>query len=193
MFQLNPPGPFEIERRISAARRLPASSPPLLTLAGGPISPVPKGFAHDLSRSELAPGRAAFVDARQAMQHWAQFDLGWVAVANPHVLVAVGEVVAVLAHAAGLWSLNLCRIMETIDTATHFGFLYATTATHIEEGQERFLIELDEEHGSVTYLVEALSRPRHPLAWLAYPFARAMQRRFARESHARMSGAVAGQ
>lgn len=124
------------------------------------------------------------------MERWAQFDLGWVSVANPAAKIAPGEIVAVLARAAGLWSLNLSRIVETIDTPTRFGFLYATTAMHVEEGQERFLIEFDDEHSSVSYLIEAVSRPRHPLARLAYPLTRAMQRRFQNESHQRMHSAV---
>ena len=124
------------------------------------------------------------------MERWAQFDLGWVSVANPAAKIAPGEIVAVLARAAGLWSLNLSRIVETIDTPTRFGFLYATTAMHVEEGQERFVVEFDEEHSSVTYLIEAVSRPRHPLAQLAYPFTRAMQHRFRKESQQRMHEAV---
>lgn len=124
------------------------------------------------------------------MERWAQFDLGWVSVANPAAKIAPGEIVAVLARAAGLWSLNLSRIVETIDTPTRFGFLYATTAMHVEEGQERFVVDFDEEHSSVTYLIEAVSRPRHPLARLAYSFTRAMQHRFRKESQQRMHEAV---
>ena len=67
-----------------------------------------------------------------------------------------------------------------------FGFMYATTALHVEEGQERFVIDFDPESGSVSYLIEAVSRPRHILARIGYPFSRAMQHRFARDSHARM-------
>src|SRR4051794_7838408 len=70
-----------------------------------------------------------------------QFDLGWVRVANPGVPIAVAEIVAVEVHAFGLWSVNLSRIMQTIESATQFGFLYATTAHHAEQGEERFLIE----------------------------------------------------
>ena len=142
-------------------------------------------------RARLLPLRASAGQSlfpRRASCHRAvgEFDLGWVSVANPSAKLAPGEMVAVLARAAGLWSLNLSRIVEAIDTPTHFGFLYATTAMHVEAGQERFLLEFDAEHGSVTYLIEAISRPQHPLARLAYPFARALQQRFAKQSHQRM-------
>jgi uncharacterized protein (UPF0548 family) len=73
-----------------------------------------------------------------------------------------------------------------VDHPSRFGFLYTTTAVHVEEGQERFLIDLNAETEAVTYTIEAVSRPRHPAARFAYPFTRAMQHRFAKDSHARM-------
>jgi len=138
----------------------------------------------------IGHGEAAFIAARTAFKQWRHFDLGWVRVANPTARIALGELVAVEAHAAGLWSLNLSRITETIDTPTRYGFLYATTRRHVEEGQERFLIEFDPDTGDIFYLIEAVSRPRHSLARLAWPYSRAMQHRFARESHARMRRAA---
>jgi len=68
--------------------------------------------------------------------------------------------------------------------------MYTTTAFHVEEGQERFIIEFDMESESVFYLTEALSRPRDIVARIGYPFARAMQHRFARNSHSRMKRSV---
>jgi uncharacterized protein (UPF0548 family) len=85
---------------------------------------------------------------------------------------------------------NLSRVTEIIDSPTRFGFMYTTTALHVEEGQERFVLEFDPETESVSYLLEAVSRPRHFLARMAYPFSRAMQHRFARDSHARMRRGV---
>lgn len=127
------------------------------------------------------------------MEAWREFDLGWVRVANPEARVTVGELVAVEARTAGLWSLNLSRITETIDVPERFGFLYATTDLHVEEGQERFVIEFDRLSERVFYLIEAVSRPRHALARMGWPFARAMQHRFARGSHARMRGVCGAQ
>ena len=145
---------------------------------------------HDLSRSEIGRGLPAFVAAREAFRQWKQFDLGWVRIANPTASIMPGQLVAVEIRTACLWLVCLNRIIETVDSPTRFGFLYTTTARHVEEGQERFLIEFDPETSSVSYLIEAVSRPRHPLARLAYSFSRAMQRRFARDSHARMKAAL---
>ena len=130
--------------------------------------------------------------AREAFQRWEQFDLGWVLVANPTARIALGQMVAVEAHTACLWSINLSRIVEIVDSPTRFGFMYATTALHVEEGQERFVIDFDPDSESVSYLIEAVSRPRHILARIGYPFSRAMQHRFARDSHARIRHCILG-
>jgi uncharacterized protein (UPF0548 family) len=147
---------------------------------------LPAGFVHDRSCVEIGRGAPAFAAAREAFMEWRQFDLGWVAVVDPTSAIAEGQLVGIEAHTAGLWSLNVCRILETIDTANRFGFLYATTAAHVELGLERFVIDFDPTTKIVSYCIEAASRPRHPLVWLAYPFARAMQHRFVRDSVARM-------
>jgi uncharacterized protein (UPF0548 family) len=109
-----------------------------------------------------------------------------VQVATPVPKVVPGELVAVEVHTAYLWSMNINRIVEVVDSPTCFGFTYTTTAFHVEKGQERFVIEFDTESESVFYLIEAMSRPRHILARIGYPFSRVMQHRFARDSQARM-------
>jgi hypothetical protein len=58
--------------------------------------------------------------------------LGWVLVANQTAKIALEQMVAVEAHTACLWSINLSRIIEILDNSTRFGFMYATTALHVE-------------------------------------------------------------
>lgn len=118
------------------------------------------------------------------------FDLGWVRVANPTVRIESGEVVAVEAHTLGLWSLNLSRILEVVDTPVRFGFLYATTQFHVEDGEELFLLELDPASGEVTYTLEAVSRPQSPVAFLGFPITRIFQHKFAQDSHRRMKESI---
>ncbi len=186
MFRLFQPSKLEREEFLARASEAPPASPYVLTLANGPVGAPPRGFAHDLSRSEIGRGQTVFEAARNAFLRWEQFDVGWVQVVNPRARITPGQLVGVEVYTAGLWSLNLNRLVELVNIPTCFGFLYTTTAFHVEEGQERFVIGYDPETASVSYLIEAVSRPRHPLARLAYPFSRAMQRRFARDSHTRM-------
>ena len=118
------------------------------------------------------------------------FDLGWVRVANPDAVIAPGQIVAVEAHTLGLWTLNLSRIVDVVDEPGCFGFVYATTANHVEDGEELFLVSLSRDTEEVLYSLEAVSRPRACLAQLGLPITRSFQRRFARESHQRMKKAV---
>ncbi|MGH9589470.1 MAG: DUF1990 family protein [Terracidiphilus sp.] len=161
-----------------------------MTLTTGSPGTPPSGFAHDLFRSEMGRGLHIFAAACEAFKRWEQFDLGWVRVMNPTARILVGELVAVEAHTGCLWSINFSRVAEVVNSPTHFGFMYTTTSYHVEEGQERFVIDFDPVSESVSYLTEAVSRPRHPVARIGYPVSRAMQHRFARDSHARMKLAV---
>jgi hypothetical protein len=61
-----------------------------------------------------------------------------------------------------------------------------TLPGHAESGEERFTVEWREADGAVWYDILAFSRPRQLLARLGYPFARRLQRRFARDSAAAM-------
>jgi len=192
VFRLFRPSEDEKLELLTTARETPVSSPHVLTLADGALGTPPKGFVHDLSRTEVGRGLQAFDAARDGFRRWRQFDLGWVHVLNPAAEIETGQLVGVEVHTVCLWSVVFNRIVETVDSPTQFGFMYATTARHIEQGQERFVVEFDPSTEAVSYLIEAVSRPRHPLARLAYPFSRAMQHRFARDSHARLRRYVLG-
>ncbi|HUB00879.1 MAG TPA: DUF1990 domain-containing protein [Terracidiphilus sp.] len=178
------------DRLVAMARDAPASSPALLALRNGLIEPIPSGFAHDLSRTDLGQGESLFHAARAAFRRWEQFDLGWVQIANACPAIVPWELVAVEAHTGFLWSVNFSRITEVVDTSARFGFLYTTTRFHVEEGQERFVLDYSADTGCVSYVIEAVSRPRHLLARIAYPFSRAMQHRFARDSQGRIYRSV---
>ena len=191
MFQLRRPRAGDLEAAFTVASRQTRGGRSLLSLTEGLGGRgLPFAFAHDRLRSCIGSGQRAFLAARSAFLRWDEFDLGWVRVANPEIPVAVGQLVAGEVHAFALWSLNVSRVLETVDTDAQFGFLYSTTAHHAEEGEERFLLEYDEADGSVSYHLEAVARPQHALARLAYPFTRALQHRFARGSHARMRRAL---
>jgi uncharacterized protein (UPF0548 family) len=191
VFIPSPPNQFVVQRYLAKAAQREPDCPDLLGLRDGLKVPrLPWGFSHDVSLSEIGNGAAAFARARLALEQWEQFNLGWVWVANPQARVRERELIAVQAQTAGLWSLSLSRITETVDTPERFGFLYATTSMHVEEGQERFVLEYDRASERVLYMIEAVSRPRALLARLGWPLARAMQHKFARESHARMRAAV---
>ena len=151
---------------------------------------IPARYNTDRNRICLGSGQAAFERACVALYSWAMFDIGWVELIHPASPIAVGQTVVILAHAWGLYSLSASRILSMVDTddlSIHRrGFVYGTLEDHVESGEERFTIEHHANDDSVWYDILAFSRPRHPLARLAYPASRAAQRRFARDSKAAM-------
>jgi uncharacterized protein (UPF0548 family) len=192
MFKVKRPTAGDVETQVAAARLAAVTGPGFLTLPAGVNNRrYPVGLAHDHSRSLLGAGWPVFDAAKQAFRRWTTFDLGWVRVANPDASITIGQVVAVEARTMGLWTLNLSRIVGILEDEWQFGFIYSTTKMHVEQGEERFQVEMDTNSGNVWYEIEALSRPRNALARLGYPVTRAFQHRFARDSHRRMKQSAA--
>ena len=155
---------------------------------------APAGYDADHNRVELGRGAAAFEAACAAVRRWQMFPRPWTAVMPADAPIQVGQTVAVLARAFGLWWLNAARIVYVLDEAgppRRFGFAYGTLADHAERGEERFSVEWHPD-GSVWYDLFAFSRPRHPLARLGYPLARRLQKRFQAKSRDAMCRAVSG-
>src|SRR5204862_5683672 len=97
------------------------------------------------------------------------------------------------AHARGLWWLNACQIVYVLDEAgpvRRFGFAYGTMEAHVEQGEERFSVELHPD-GSVWYDLRAFSRPRYWPVRIGKRIARRLQARFVRESQLAMRTVVA--
>jgi uncharacterized protein (UPF0548 family) len=183
VFLLSKPSDEQIRNIISAQQGADFTYPFVgATRAGA----NPAGYNVDHNRVRLGSGAAVYDCAVGALRRWRQFDFGWMQVCWPDTPLAAGAIVVVLAAMPGLWSLNACRIVYTIDEdagdARRFGFAYGTLPAHVARGEERFLVEWNRADDSVWYSILAISRPRHPLAWLGYPVSRLMQRRFARAS-----------
>ena len=146
----------------------------------------PAGYNVDHNRVQLGSGPGTFARAVDAVRRWRMFDFAWMRLCWPTTPIAAGQVVIVLAALPGLYSVNACRIVYTVDEddgrARRFGFAYGTLPAHVARGEERFLVEWNRGDDSVWYSILALSRPKSPLAWAGYPVSRLMQRRFAAAS-----------
>jgi uncharacterized protein (UPF0548 family) len=153
------------------------------------------GYAVDHNRVRLGDGEEAFARAAEALYAWKMFDLGWVRILPRGAPADVGTTVAVLARHIGFRSLNFSRVVYEVSGeeggVRKLGFAYGTLPEHAESGEERFVVEWHPD-GPVFYDLYAFSRPNHPLSRLGYPFARGLQRRFARGSLAAMARAVEG-
>ena len=161
---------------------------------GGTRSSAPIGYNVDHNRVRLGEGEGAFKRAVAAVRRWEMFNIGWVTLCWPQAPIEIGQCVGILIPLYGLWSLNACRVIYTIDAAAdevrRFGFAYGTLADHMESGEEQFSVEWHRGDDSVWYDLLACSRPRHPLARLGAPLSRSLQRRFARDSLQAMIRAV---
>jgi Uncharacterized protein conserved in bacteria len=182
MFTIREPSERDVAEFISSQR----NSPFTYAEVGATNNTLPpSGYTVDHNRIQLGHGEATYHLAVEALKNWGQFDLGWVTVVPRGVAIEAGATVAVKARAFGTWSLNACRVVYVVNESRRFGFAYGTLLDHVERGEERFLIEwLDDD--SVWYDILAFSRPQHPFVKLSAPLARMLQKRFARDSLARM-------
>lgn len=172
-----------------------ANLPFSYSAVGATANTPPADHIVDRTRIKLGAGQSVFESAKIALQRWQQFQLGWVEAWPPETPLEAGQVVAIMGWAMGLWWLNSCRIVYTVDESgpiTKFGFAYGTLPGHLESGEERFLIEWDRGTDTVCYDILAFSRPNHFWARLGYRIVRGKQKRFGRDSAASMFRAVNG-
>jgi len=113
-------------------------------------------FTVDRRRVVIGSGPADFAAARDALYSWKMFPPAWTRVYSTGP-VKVGLSVAVAIH-----------------------------LEHGERGEELFAVEMDRQTGDVIYNIEAASSPANVMAWLGYPYVRALQSRFRRDSAAAM-------
>ncbi|QEG38084.1 DUF1990 family protein [Roseimaritima ulvae] len=188
MLLFRKPTPEKIQRFLAEQAEHPLSYDDVGVTQGVSSS----GYVRDHSRVLLGSGMAVFSAAQAALQDWQQFRVGWVEAQPADTPIETGQLIAVVARSMGLWWLNACRIVSVLEeqgSQPKFGFAYGTLPDHIGAGEERFLVEMDE-HQQVWYDILAFSRPQHPLVRLGYPWMRIMQKRFGRDSTARMQRLV---
>lgn len=163
---------------LDAEKQLPYSYPEIgRSQQEDPVA----GYNNDLNTIELGWGEGVWLAAKEAVRQWKMFPGGWAYIVPCTPPIQQHETVGMVAQVVGLWWLNSCRIVYVIDDEHQFGFAYGTLPGHVECGEELFIVERDE-GGRVRYRLRAFSRPRFWMARLAYPIARAYQRKFVRES-----------
>ena len=185
MFLLSRPSELQIEKFIAAQQQSDFSYSPLELTRNSPVD----GYNVDHNRVQLGSGAESFSAAVKAIQQWKMFDLGWVRLYSDQTPIESGATVAIVVNHLGFWSMNACRIVYVIDEDARYGFAYGTLAEHAERGEERFLVEWNRKDDSVWYDLLALSKPG-PIAKLAYPLTRHLQKRFAADSKQAMKRAL---
>ena len=124
MLSLRKPSTESLRRFLTAQANRDFS----YSAVGATASQLPAGFVVDRTRIKLGEGEPVFQAAKAALQRWRQFDLGWMEAWPPETPIQTGEVVAIVARAIGLWSLNACKIVYVVDESgpiSRFGLAVA--------------------------------------------------------------------
>jgi uncharacterized protein (UPF0548 family) len=188
MFLLHQPSDLEISAFLRQQRDQPFSYSP----TGLTLDQLTTGYTVDHNRIQIGTGEDCFAQAVAAIKTWKMFDMDWLRLWSSDAPIEVGSTVAIVVKHLGFWSINACRIVYVVDQRNEnpqFGFAYGTLPAHAEFGEERFTVKLEPD-GSVWYDILAVSRPGR-WARLAYPYARHLQKRFARDSKLAMQKALA--
>ncbi|TAJ17033.1 MAG: DUF1990 domain-containing protein [Planctomycetota bacterium] len=181
---LRRPTDGDVARFLARAAQAPLS----YQASGAAIDRAPPGYDYDHTRVQLGRGDAVYERARAALREWRMFPAPWAI-----VRAVEGDTVCVQIHVLGLWWLNGARIVARYDdqaAVRRCGIAYATLACHVESGEEHFVVEQLAD-GSVWYDLRACSRPEYFPARVAKPLARALQRRFVRDSQRALRAAAA--
>ncbi|MCB0106720.1 MAG: DUF1990 domain-containing protein [Caldilineaceae bacterium] len=190
------PTQTEIERVLAASQSLPYNYPDVgATNALINAPELSTTYVMDHNRVLLGRGEATFARARQAIMHWRMCNLGWATICGRVEPIATGTVIACVPQMFGLWLVNPCRVVYTIDETNHdisrFGLAYGTLPGHAAAGEERFMVEWHHADDTVWYDIVAFSKAGGPLAQLGYPVMRRFQLRYGRHSAQAMVDACA--
>lgn len=179
LFYLTKPGPPKVARVLHSQRDANFT---YAEIGATRTMPLPAGYHTDHHRIRLGYGHAAWDAALAAFRSWKMFELGWSDVAEPKPPMTAGALVAVLARAVLPWTINVARIVYTIDEpGRRFGFAYGTLPHHMEQGEELFTLECHED-GSIWYDIVAFSRIRPLLLKPTTPLATLYEDHFRRAS-----------
>jgi uncharacterized protein (UPF0548 family) len=140
---------------------------------------APASYNLDHNRALLGQGKPVYDAACQALSQWRMFPAPWTETWPAGARQDVGTPVLMIARVFGLWWVNACRIVYHVDghhASRRYGFAYGTLPGHVEQGEERFMVEWDRDD-NVSYDLRAFSRPNYWLVRLGYPIARRLQRR----------------
>lgn len=189
MWSTTPPSDERIAAFLAEQRGQACSYPEVGQSRDG----SPHGYNIDHNRALLGRGAKVYEVGCAALRGWKMFPAPWTRIVPIITPLEQGQVVAMLAHIYGLWWLNACRIVYSVDEVApvrRYGFAYGTLPGHVETGEERFTVEWLPDD-TVWYDLRAFSRPRYWPVRLAKPLARSLQRRFVAESKLAMQQATA--
>lgn len=151
----------------------------------------PEGFVPNDYAAEIGTGAETFRLAAEALQGFEALRLDWVEAITDGPFQP-GTVLCLLTRQFGLWAINAVRVVYCTDVAeetTRSAFAVGTLPAHLMRGEEWFVVD-HQKDDSVHLHVISFARPRHWLAWIAFPLVRLVQKRFARDAAENLAALV---
>ncbi|MDZ4817348.1 MAG: DUF1990 domain-containing protein [Planctomycetota bacterium] len=191
MLSIRKPTESQIQQQLALQGRLPFNYQPV---GATKLPETPPGYHSASCRVLLGHGESTYLAARQALAEWRHYPTSMLELHCRNSRIEEGNVVGILVREFGVWSLNTCRIVYTVDQQNAdrhaFGFAYGTLPAHLESGEERFLIEWNRQDDSVWYKLDMFCRPAGLLGRLADFRVKKLQRRFQNETLRAMQSAT---
>jgi uncharacterized protein (UPF0548 family) len=133
---------------------------------------LPSGY-HHVRMSERIGDAAAFDLAVAGLRTWAVQGGAGLHV-YPSDPVEPDATIVAVTSVGPMQVVVSCRVVEVFKSPDLFGFAYGTLSGHPESGEESFVVERRD--GATFFTVSAFSKPVDPLARLAGPCGRVVQR-----------------
>lgn len=149
----------------------------------------PTEYFLDSTQVIIGHGHEVFSRAREAFKRWAMHSSPMMRLEPNGAKLEVGSSVCLQVGWGGISLLNACQVVYVIDQPRSFGFGYGTLHDHPARGEERFLLE-HQENDDVVLNLFAFSKPSSWLYWLGLPVTRLMQVFFTRTYIQNMKRAV---
>jgi uncharacterized protein (UPF0548 family) len=125
--------------------------------------------------------------AREHLLHCRMLQLNWLEATDSTTPVQEQKLIGTLVHLAGLYSLNVARVVYVDDKTTdRVQFGYGTLPMYPLSGEERFTVSLDRDSDEVWFEIYSFARPASLLTNIGWPAIRWMQRKFCRDTTALM-------
>ncbi len=177
MFLLRRPG----EERVSRAFALGEGADFNYESGGATLERPPSWFFRNDTCVGLGQGERCWLRANEALRRWRVTRLDWCEFLSLTDEPEPGQTVVARVSHLGFWSLQTSRIVEVRCEPRLYSFNIRTLKRHDEQGEERFEVEWLPS-GDVRFRIRSYSRPAHLAGWLALPYVRYLQRRFARDA-----------
>nr|WP_240188440.1 DUF1990 domain-containing protein [Nakamurella flavida] len=135
----------------------------------------PGGYHHLSVTRTIGRGDAAFALAAERVMSWQVQRRTGLRIEATAATAHEGDDVLLGLGVGPLTRWLPCRVVYTVEEPRRAGWAYGTLPGHPEAGEERFLV-VHEPDDTVTFTVEAFSRPAWWPVRLAGPIGRAVQR-----------------